>query len=234
MALPRIDTPTYQTTLPSTGETINYRPFLVKEQKIIMMAEESQDDNQMIQAVVDLVGSCTFNKIDLSKSPTFDVEYLFLKVRGKSVGETMNINVICPDDEVTTTEVQIKVDDIKVDKLEGHTNILQITDSIKMYLRYPSLSDVGNFKNLETTDGIFQILYKCIEQIEYGDDVYHRIDITDKDIEEFIDQLTTEQFDKLTNFFNTMPKLRHVLPVTNPKTNVQSEVVLEGLSSFLG
>ena len=114
MALPRIDTPTYQTTLPSTGETINYRPFLVKEQKIIMMAEESQDDNQMIQAVVDLVGSCTFNKIDLSRSPTFDVEYLFLKVRGKSVGETMNINVICPDDEITTTQVQVKVDDIKV------------------------------------------------------------------------------------------------------------------------
>ena len=153
-------------------------------------------------------------------------------MRGKSVGETMNINVICPDDEITTTQVQVKVDDIKVDMLEGHTNILQITDSIKMYLRYPSLSDVGNFKNLETTDGIFQILYKCIEQIEYGDDVYHRIDITDKDIEEFIDQLTTEQFDKLTNFFNTMPKLRHVLPVTNPKTNVKSEVVLEGLSSF--
>ena len=234
MALPRIDTPTYQTTLPSTGETINYRPFLVKEQKIIMMAEESQDDNQMIQAVVDLVGSCTFNKIDLSKSPTFDVEYLFLKVRGKSVGETMNINVICPDDEVTTTEVQIKVDDINVDKLEGHTNILDITDTIKMHLRYPCLSDVGNFKNLDTTDGIFNVLYKCIDEIHYGDDVYHRIDISDKDIEEFVDQLTTEQFDKLTNFFNTMPKLRHVIPVTNPNTNIQSEVVLEGLSSFLG
>ena len=233
MALPRIDTPTYQTNLPSTGELINYRPFLVKEQKIIMMAEESQDDNQMIQAVVDLVGSCTFNKIDLSKSPTFDVEYLFLKVRGKSVGETMNINVICPDDEITTTQVQIKVDDIKVDKLEGHTNILDITDTIKMHLRYPCLSDVANFKNLDTTDGIFSILYKCIDQIHYGDDVYHRIDISDKDIEEFLEQLNTEQFQKIVEFFNTMPKLRHVVEVTNPKTKVKSEVVLEGLQSFL-
>ena len=233
MALPRIDTPTYQTQLPSTGELINYRPFLVKEQKIIMMAEESQDDNQMIQAVVDLVGSCTFNKIDLSKSPTFDVEYLFLKVRGKSVGETMNINIVCPDDEVTTTEVQVKVDDVKVDKLEGHTNILDITDTIKMHLRYPCLSDVGNFKNLDTTDGIFNVLYKCIDQIHYGDDVYQRADMTDKDINEFIDQLTGAQFEKVSDFFTSMPKVRHVVKVTNPKTKKKSEVVLEGLQSFL-
>ena len=234
MALPRIDTPTYQTILPSTGETIEFRPFLVKEQKIIMMAEESKDQTQMASAMINLVSSCTFNKIDISKSPTFDVEYLFMKIRGKSVGETIDVNVICPDDNVTSSLVRIKIDDIKIDKLEEHSNVLDITDTIKIYLRYPCMSDVGSFDNIDTTDGMFKVLYKCINEIHYGDDVYHRVDITDKDVEEFVEQLTTEQFMNMTKFFDTMPKLRHVVEVTNPKTQVKSEVVLEGLQNFLG
>tara|TARA_B100000579_G_scaffold395096_1_gene372886 strand:+ start:1788 stop:2492 length:705 start_codon:yes stop_codon:yes gene_type:complete len=233
MALPRIDTPTYQTQLPSTGETIQFRPFLVKEQKVIMMAEESKDQNQMVTAMINLVGSCTFNKLDVAKLPTFDVEYLFLQIRGKSVGETIDINVICPDDEVTSALVRVNIDEIKIDKLEEHTNSLNITDTIKVYLRYPCMSDIDRFDNIETTEGMFKILYKCVNEIHYGDDVYHRIDISDKDIEEFVEQLTTEQFTKMTDFFQTMPKLSHTVEVTNPKTNVKSEVVLEGLQSFL-
>ena len=233
MALPRIDTPTYQTQLPSTGETIQFRPFLVKEQKVIMMAEESKNQSDMVTAMINLVVSCTFNKIDITHAPTFDVEYLFLKIRGKSVGETVDVNLICPDDGETTDLVRIKLDDIKIDKPEQN-NVLDITDQVKIKLRYPCMADVNNLDDLETTDGMFKVLYRCIDEIHYGDDVYHRIDISDKDIEGFVEQLTTEQFQKITNFFDTMPKLRHVVEVTNPKTNVKSEVVLEGLQSFLG
>ena len=234
MALPRIDTPTYQLTLPSTQEKIDFRPFLVKEQKIIMMAQETQDESQMIRAMSDLVKSCTNNKIDIDKLPIFDVEYMFLKIRGKSVGETVEINLICPDDNETQVPTKINLDDIQVQMTVGHNNIINITDKIKMELRYPIYDDATQVGGLETTDGVFKLLNKCISKIVYGDTEYNRVDITDKDIEEFLEQLNTEQFQKIVEFFNTMPKLRHVVEVTNPKTNVKSEVVLEGLQSFLG
>lgn len=233
MALPRIDTPTYQLTLPSTQEKIDFRPFLVKEQKIIMMAQETQDESQMIRAMSDLVKSCTNNKIDIDKLPIFDVEYMFLKIRGKSVGETVEINLICPDDNETQVPTKINLDDIQVQMTVGHNNIINITDKIKMELRYPIYDDATQVGGLETTDGVFKLLNKCISKIVYGDTEYNRVDITDKDIEEFLEQLNTEQFQKIVEFFNTMPKLRHVVEVTNPKTKVKSEVVLEGLQSFL-
>ena len=233
MALPRIDTPTYQLTLPSTQEKIDFRPFLVKEQKIIMMAQETQDESQMIRAMSDLVKSCTNNKIDIDKLPIFDVEYMFLKIRGKSVGETVEINLICPDDNETQVPTKINLDDIQVQMTVGHNNIINITDKIKMELRYPIYDDATQLGGLETTDGVFKLLNKCISKIVYGDTEYNRVDITDKDIEEFLEQLNTEQFQKIVEFFNTMPKLRHVVEVTNPKTKVKSEVVLEGLQSFL-
>ena len=233
MALPRIDTPTYQLTLPSTQEKIDFRPFLVKEQKIIMMAQETQDESQMIRAMSDLVKSCTNNKIDIDKLPIFDVEYMFLKIRGKSVGETVEINLICPDDNETQVPTKINLDDIQVQMTVGHNNIINITDKIKMELRYPIYDDATQVGGLETTDGVFKLLNKCISKLVYGDTEYNRVDITDKDIEEFLEQLNTEQFQKIVEFFNTMPKLRHVVEVTNPKTKVKSEVVLEGLQSFL-
>ena len=233
MALPRIDTPTYQLTLPSTQEKIDFRPFLVKEQKIIMMAQETQDESQMIRAMSDLVKSCTNNKIDIDKLPIFDVEYMFLKIRGKSVGETVEINLICPDDNETQVPTKINLDDIQVQMTVGHNNIINITDKIKMELRYPIYDDATQVGGLETTDGVFKLLNKCISKIVYGDTEYNRVDITDKDIEEFLEQLNTEQFQKIVEFFNTMTKLRHVVEVTNPKTKVKSEVVLEGLQSFL-
>ena len=234
MALPRIDTPTYQTNLPSTGQSVQFRPFLVKEQKIIMMAQESNDENEMIHALSELVTACTFNKIDIVNSPTFDVEFLFLKIRGKSAGETANINVVCPDDEVTQVSTKINLDEIKVETQEGHHNIVDITDTVKMVFKYPTLLDISKTGSIRTSDGVFKLMNRCIHEIHYGDDVYNRVDISDKDIEEFIDQLTGEQFEKVTQFFQTMPKLSHKVSITNPKTNVQSEVVLEGLQSFLG
>ncbi len=234
MVLPRIDTPTYQTKLPSTGQEIQFRPFLVKEQKIIMIAQESNDIKQTTDALIRLVTSCTFNKIDIQNLPTFDVEYLFLKIRSKSAGESVSIQITCPDDEVTTVPVKLNLDDINLQVKDNHNNIIQINDKIKMILRYPTMSDVTRVGDVESSDGIFKLMYRCISEIHFGDDVFSRIDISDKEIEEFIDQLTTEQFESITQFFNTMPKLSHTVEVTNPKTKVKSEVVLEGLQSFLG
>ena len=234
MALPRIDTPTYQTTLLSTGETIQFRPFLVKEQKVIMMAQESNEEVQITNALVSLVSACTFGKVDVENIPTFDVENLFLRIRGKSVGESVDINITCPDDDMTKVSTKINLDDIKLQTSPDHNPVIDITDSIKMYLSYPTFRNTKNIPNVNSSEGLFKILYTCINEIHYGDDVYNRIDISDKDIEDFIDQLTGEQFEKVTNFFLSMPKLRHTIEVVNPKTKVKSEVVLEGLQSFLG
>jgi len=233
MALPRIDTPTYQLTLPSTQQKIDFRPFLVREQKIIMMAQESQDEKQMVRAMSDLVTSCTFNKFDVNKLPIFDVEYMFLKIRGKSIGETVELNLMCPDDGETQVPTKINLEDIEVSMTVGHSNMIDITDDIKLQLRYPIYSDATQVGGLEQSDGVFKLLTRCIDKIIYGDQEYNRVDITDKEIEEFIDQLNTDQFNSIVEFFNTMPKLRHVVQITNPKTKVKSEVVLEGLQNFL-
>ena len=233
MALPRIDTPTYQLTLPSTQQKIDFRPFLVREQKIIMMAQESQDEKQMVRAMSDLVTSCTFNKFDVNKLPIFDVEYMFLKIRGKSIGETVELNLMCPDDGETQVPTKINLEEIEVSMTVGHSNMIDITDNIKLQLRYPIYSDATQVGGLDQSDGVFKLLTRCIDKIIYGDQEYNRVDITDKEIEEFIDQLNTDQLNNIVEFFNTMPKLRHVVQITNPKTKVKSEVVLEGLQNFL-
>ena len=233
--LPKLDTPTYRLTLPSTGGEIEYRPFLVKEQKLLMMAQESEDDEQIVNAVTSLVKTCTFDKIDADDSPMFDIEYIFLQIRGKSVGEKVQLRLICPDDEETTVETEIDINDISVQMADEHTNEVQITDTVKLFLKYPVLKDMkGLMTNTSEMEQIFSVLTKCVHEIHYGEQIFSRIDISEKDIDEFIDQLTTDQFEGISNFFDTMPKLRHVISVTNPKTNVKSEVVVEGLASFLG
>ena len=236
MGLPSIDTPTYTLDLPSTGEKIKYRPFLVKEQKILMMAEESEDDKQMMDAIGKLVQSCTFDKIDVENAPLFDIEYIFLKLRSKSVGETVNLQITCPDDEKTVVPVKVKLDDIEVQMTDNHTNKIYITDSITLYMGYPKLSDLKNYDSDDSVQiqQMFNILNQCVKEIHYGDDIYHKIDITDKDLSQFIEQMTTGQFEKVMEFFNGMPKLRHVIKVTNPNTKKKNEVVVEGLQSFLG
>ena len=234
MALPKLNTPTYELELPSTGEKIKYRPFLVKEQKILMMAQEGSDENEIAEAMGNLVSDCTFGKIDAKVSPMFDIEYIFLKVRGKSVGDKIELNVTCPDDEKTSAPVTIDIDDIQVHMLEDHTNEVNISGDIKVVLRYPILSDMKNVKaSSNSVDRVFNVLNSCITSIHFGDDVYNKVDLTEKDINEFVEQFTSEQFDTMVKFFDTMPKMRHIVNVTNPKTKVTSEVVLEGLESFL-
>ena len=235
MALPKLDTPTYRLTLPSTREEIQYRPFLIKEQKLLMIAQESEDDQQIADAVTSIVKSCTFDKIDANLVPMFDIEYIFLKIRGKSVGEKVQLNLTCPDDEKTTVPVEVNLEDVSVQMVADHTNEIQITDQVKLFLKYPILNDMkGLMGDTNETSQIFNMLNKCVQEIHFGDQIFNRVDISDKEITEFIDQMTSEQFESITNFFNTMPKLRHVIMVKNPKTQVESEVVVEGLASFLG
>ena len=235
MALPRVNTPDYTLELPSTGETIKYRPFLVKEQKILMMAQDTKDEAQLADAMGTLVSSCTYGTLDASTSPLFDIEYVFLKIRSKSVGSKVDLMVVCPDDEKTQAKVSLDLDDINVTMTDDHINEVQVNDKVKVVFRYPILHDLkGLTENPTDVDRVFHVLNRCISEIHFGDDVYQRSDMTEKDIDEFVDQLTTEQFERMSDFFNSMPKLRHAIKVTNPKTKVKSEVVLEGLESFLG
>ena len=234
MALPKLDTPKYQLTLPSTGEKIEYRPFLVKEQKIILMAQESQDENQILNAVGDLVNSCTFGIIDAKKSPTFDIEYIFLKIRSRSVGETTSINVVCPDDNKTQVPVKINLDEIELLTNKDHKTNIQLTDKFTLNFRYPLMSDLYGIDASDATETSFSLINKCVTSIQYGDEIYNRVDMTDAELNDFLEQMNSRQFAEVMDFFNGMPKLRHIIKVTNPKTKVQSEVVLEGLQSFLG
>ena len=234
MALPRVNNPTFELELPSTGEKIKYRPFLVKEQKILLIAQESKDDGQIANTISELVTACTFGKVDPKTAPMFDVEYIFLKVRTQSVGSKVEMVITCPDDGKTTVPVKIDLDDINVTMTDDHTNEVMITDTIKLTFRYPILEDMMDIDaNSPEIERVLQIMSKCIQTFEYGDDVYQRGDVSEKEIEDFVGELTTSQFEKLVEFFNTMPKLRHVITVTNPKTKKKNEVVLEGLQSFL-
>ena len=233
MALPKLNTPTYELELPSTGETLKYRPFLVKEQKILLMAQETGGDEDIARAMAELVHSCTFGKIDSENAALFDVEYLFLRIRGKSVGDTVKLSLTCPDDNKTKIDYNLNLEDVSVHMLDDHTNEIYLTDNVKIIFRYPILADMQGIAGVGDVSGMFSLMSKCISEIHYGDDVYTKADMIEKDINEFIDQLTGKQFEKITDFFNGMPKLRHVVNVTNPKTKKKSEIVLEGLQSFL-
>lgn len=233
MALPKLNTPTYELERPSTGKKIKYRPFLVKEQKVLMMAQDSKDDAEISEAVGSLVQSCTFGEIDYKTSPMFDIEYLFLKIRGKSVGDKVDLNLICPDDGKTQVKKTIDLEEVNIHMLENHTNEVEINDNVKIVFRYPILSDMKGIPVSEISTA-FSVINACVHSIHYGDDVYQRTDLKDEEVEEFIDSLTGDQFEKITEFFQTMPKLRHVVEVTNPKTKKKSEIVVEGLQNFLG
>ena len=233
MALPKLNTPTYELVLPSTNEKIKFRPFLVKEQKVLLIAQESNDDEQVANAMGHLVKECTFGKVNPDTAPMFDIEYLFLRIRGKSVGENVTLNITCPDDNETKVSVKVNLEDISINMLDDHTNEIQLLDNCKIVFRYPILSDMSGITAGGDIQSVFKLMEACVQEIHYGDDVYYRADMSDKDITDFIDQLTGDQFEKISDFFNSMPKLRHVVKVTNPKTKKKSEVVLEGLQSFL-
>ena len=231
MALPKLTTPTYELDLPSTGEKIKFRPFLVKEQKLLMMAEESKDENQIAETIQQLINSCTYGKVDALISPIFDIEYVFLQLRMRSVGGNVTLTITCPDDNKTETTIKINLEDVNVLNDEKHTNIIKITDNVKMIMKYPQLSDMKDMK--DTTENIFKLINKCILEVHDGDTIHNKNDITKKELNEFIDSFNTNQLEKLMEFFNTMPKIRHIVNVTNPKTKVISEVTLEGMDTFL-
>ena len=233
MALPKLDSPVYELEQPSTGEKIKYRPFLVKEQKTLMMAQESGDDAQVRDALASLITGCTFDSVDPYKVPIFDVEYLFLRIRGKSVGEKIDLNLLCPDDNKTRVDKTINLEDIGVNMKVGHTNEVDITDNIKMIMRYPTLNDMTDM-NPDTADSedVFKMIKRCVHEIRDGETIYNRVDMSEKELEEFIDSLTGNQFEGLSDFFSTMPKVQHSVEVTNPKTKKKGEVVIEGIQSF--
>jgi hypothetical protein len=234
MALPKLQTSEYTLTLPSTQEEIKFRPFLVKEQKILMIAQESNDEQEITDAMANLIHACTFGALDVNNVPMFDVEYVFLQIRSKSSGAVVTLSVICPDDEETTVEVKINLDEIQVQRTVEHSQEIEITKDIKLNLRYPRLKDL---KGLNDNFGEFEqsmiMVYECIDSVVNGEEIITRIDMTQDEITEFIDSFNTEQLENVMKFFETMPKLRHVIDVTNPKTKVKSEVLLEGLESFL-
>jgi hypothetical protein len=233
MALPKLDTPVYELEQPSTGETIKYRPFLVKEQKTLMMASESDDDKQVKEALAGLITNCTFSKIDPYKLPLFDVEFLFLRIRGKSVGENITLSLLCPDDKETRVDKSINLEEIGVNMKVGHTNEISITDKIKMVMRYPTLNDMTDVStNTNSVQDVFSMIKRCVHEIHDDEKVYNKVDISDTELEEFIDSLTGEQFEKVGGFFETMPKVQHSIEVTNPKTKKKGEVVIEGIQSF--
>ena len=234
MALPKLDTPLYELELPSTGEKLQYRPFLVKEQKHLMLAMESDDPADMKNSLAEIITACTFAKVDPYKLPMFDVEYLFLKFRGKSVGEKIKLTVICPDDNETEAEVDIDLAEVGVQLQADHTNSISLSDKIKMIMRYPDLNDFSSTESDDETETVFKMIAKCIHEIHEGDTIHNKIDISDKELDEFVENLPTDAFEKVQNFFETMPKGRHVVKVKNPKTKKTGEVVLEGLENFFG
>lgn len=238
MPLPKISTPTYELELPSNGKKIKYRPFLVREEKILIMALETEDLKQISDAIVQILSSCILTKTakveDLS---TFDIEYLFLNVRAKSVGETVEVNVTCPDDGETAVKMEINVDDIKVQRDPKHSNVIKLDDRLSMKLKYPSLNQFveNNFEiseNVADVDKSLSMISSCIDVVYDEEESWSASDCTKKELEEFIEQLNTKQFKEIETFFTTMPKLFHTIQVKNPKTGVESEVVLEGLASF--
>tara|TARA_B100000287_G_scaffold32307_1_gene30075 strand:+ start:73 stop:792 length:720 start_codon:yes stop_codon:yes gene_type:complete len=237
MPLPKIATPTYELELPSTGKTIQYRPFLVKEEKLLVLALESENTKQITNAIKSVIKSCILTRgIKVETLPTFDIEYLFLNIRGKSVGEELEVNIICPDDEETQVPITIDLDDIQVKKSEEHTNKIKIDDNIMMEMKYPSLNEFikNNFdvNDKNQMDQSFDLIGQCIDKIYTAEEVWATEDCTKKEINEFLESMNSTQFKEIESFFTTMPKLSHTVKVTNPKTNVESEVVLEGLASF--
>ena len=239
MPLPKIATPTYELELPSTGKSIKYRPFLVKEEKVLVIALESEDTKQITNAIKAVLKNCVLTKgIKVETLPTFDIEFLFLNIRGKSVGEEIEVNIVCPDDGETNVPVFIDLDSIQVQKDDDHTNQIKLDDDLMMEMKYPSLEQFiknnFDFQEGNQMDQSFELIATCIDKIYNEDEVWATADCTKKEVKDFLESMNSSQFKEIEKFFETMPKLKHTIEVTNPNTKVTSEVVLEGLASFFG
>jgi len=237
MPLPTIVTPTYELELPSTGKKIKYRPFLVKEEKLLVLALETEDTKQISTAIKTVLKNCIQSRgVKVESLPTFDIEFLFLNIRGKSVGEEIEVNLISPDDKVTEVPVSINIDDIKIQKSKDHDKKIKLDDTLIMEMKYPSLDqfiksnfDFGDEVNMDQS---FDLIASCINKIYNEEEVWSTSDCTKKEVTDFLEQMNSMQFKEIEKFFETMPKLSHSVTFTNPKTKVESTVVLEGLSSF--
>ena len=239
MPLPKIATPTYELELPSTAKPIKYRPFLVKEEKLLVIALESEDNKQITNAIKAVIKGCILTKgIKVETLPTFDIEFLFLNIRGKSVGEELEVNVYCPDDGETQVPVTINLDDIQIQRTEDHTNKIKIDETVMMEMKYPSLDEfVKNnfdFNEKNAMDQSFDLIASCIGKIYTEDEVWSTADCTKKEVKDFLESMNSSQFKDIEKFFETMPKLSHTVKVKNPVTDVESDVTLEGLASFFG
>jgi hypothetical protein len=239
MPLPKIATPTYELELPSTGKSIKYRPFLVKEEKVLVIALESEDTKQITNAIKAVLKNCVLTKgVKVETLPTFDIEFLFLNIRGKSVGEEIEVNIVCPDDEETNVPVFIDLDSIQVERSDDHTNQIKLDDDLMMEMKYPSLEQFiknnFDFNEGNQMDQSFDLIATCIDKIYNEDEVWATADCTKKEVKDFLESMNSSQFKEIEKFFETMPKLKHTIEVTNPNTKVKSEVVLEGLASFFG
>jgi hypothetical protein len=237
MPLPTIVTPTYELTLPSNGKKVKYRPFLVKEEKILILAIESGDPKDITRAIKDVLKNCISTRgIKVDELPTFDIEYLFLNIRAKSVGESVELIVRCPDDGVTEVNATVYIDEIKVKKDKDHTTDIKIDDTYTMRMKYPSLEQFvnENFSFSADVDSTFEIVASCIDVVFSEDEAWEAKECTKKELVAFVEQFNSSQFKEVEKFFDTMPKLSHTITVTNPNTGVENEVTLEGLSSFFG
>ena len=238
MPLPKIATPTYELVLPSSGKKIKYRPFLVKEEKILILALESEDTKQITNAIKTILKSCISTRIKIDELPTFDIEYIFLNIRGKSVGESIEVLVTCPDDGETQVEQKIYIDEIQVEKDEKHSPDIKLDHSLTLRMKYPSLNEFvqNNFSASDdnTLQASMDIIASCIDVVYSEDESWAAADCTKKELSEWLETLNTSQFKEVETFFETMPKLTHKVMVTNPNTKVESEVTMEGLTSFFG
>jgi len=232
MALPKLETQVFELEQPSTGDKIKYRPFLVKEQKVLMLAQESEDVKEVNSALASLISSCTFEKIDPYSIPMFDIEFLFLRIRGKSVGEKVDLNVLCTDDDKTRVKTTLNLSEVNVNMKEGHTNIIDVTDKIKIVMRYPTLKDMVDMDGMQDINNVLLMMKKCVHEILDGEEVHSRVDMSESELEEFFESLSGQQFEKVTEFFDTMPKVAHAITVKNPKTKKENNIILEGLQSF--
>jgi len=235
MALPTINTPTYELVVPSTDEKIKYRPFLVKEEKILLIASESGKQEDIINAIKQIATACTFGKLKIGRMPMFDVEYIFLQIRAKSVGEVSELTLIAPDDKETRVNVEIDLSEVKVQVQDDHTNKIELTDEMGIYMQYPTVDTFGKSGMTEiTASNMLEVISACIAQVydKKGEEVWESKDSTKKELVDFIEQLSSKQFAEIQKFFDTMPKLKHVVKIENPKTKVKSDILLQGLSDF--
>jgi hypothetical protein len=235
MSLPKINTPEYRLTVPSTDEEIRYRPFLVKEEKLLLIAQETGTDKATYEAIRNIITSCCLDPVDIDKLPLFDMEYIFLNIRAKSVGESVKLKVKCPDDKETEVDIEIDLTKINVEMDDDHDARIQLTDNIGILMMYPNFSTVTKAQKMEEgkeTEQLFEMIADCMFQVWEGEETYDAMDYTAKDKKEFLESLDHKQFEKLQNFFETMPTLKHDVEVTNPNTNVTSTVTLAGINAF--